>query len=38
MADVSLELDIKRDKPGLAEENKKRIYGAATGKRWWMNG
>jgi hypothetical protein len=34
MADLSLELDIKSDKLGLAEENKKRIYGAATGKRW----
>jgi hypothetical protein len=34
MADLSLELDIKTAKLGLAEEYKKRIYGAATGKRW----
>jgi hypothetical protein len=34
MTDLSLELDIKSDKLRLAEESKKRIYGAATGKRW----
>lgn len=34
LADLSLELDIQSERIGLAEENKKRIYGAATGKRW----
>jgi len=34
MADLSLELDIKSDKLALVEASKKRIYGAATGKRW----
>lgn len=34
MGDLSLDLDITSDKIGLAEETRKKIYGAATGKRW----
>jgi TIR domain-containing protein len=34
MREFSLELDIKTDKISLAEEIRKKTYGAATGKRW----
>ena len=34
MRKLSLELDIKTDKSSLAEEIRKKTYGAATGKRW----
>lgn len=34
MADLSLDLEIKSERIGLADETRKRIYGAATGKRW----
>ena len=34
MADLGLEIDLRRDKYALAEASQKRAYGAATGKRW----
>lgn len=34
MADLSLELDIKMERNALVEEAKRKVYGAATGKRW----
>lgn len=34
MEDLGFEIDIRRDKYFLAEASQKRVYGAATGKRW----
>jgi hypothetical protein len=34
MEDLGFEIDIRRDKYALVEASQKRVYGAATGKRW----